>query len=141
MNIVAGVTERRESEAALERAIEEARFRSARLHIVRSVGRSLNENPSKAQRWATDIADLEAEGERLVARLADEGIEATFRVEPVTTDPAEVLLEAAERVDADLLVIGIRRRSPVGKLVMGSVAQDVILRADCPVLAVKATGD
>lgn len=141
MNIVAGVTERPESETALERAIEEARFRSAHLYIVRSVGRSLNENPGKAQRWAKDIADLEAEGERLVERLANEGIDATFRVEPVTTDPAEVLLEAVKRVDADLVVIGLRRRSPVGKLVLGSVAQDVILRADCPVLAVKASGD
>lgn len=141
MNIVVGLTERPESQAALNRAIDEARHRSAQLHIIRSVGNALNENPGKARQWAAEVADLESEGERLVRDLAKEGIEATYRVEPVTTDAAEVLLDAARRIGADLIVIGLRRRSPVGKLVLGSVSQEVILRADCPVLAVKVDSD
>jgi nucleotide-binding universal stress UspA family protein len=41
-------------------------------------------------------------------------------------------------LDAELLVIGARRRTPVGKLFMGSVTQSIILHADVPVLVVKA---
>jgi nucleotide-binding universal stress UspA family protein len=50
----------------------------------------------------------------------------------------EALLNEAERVGAELIVIGVRRRSAVDKLVLGSVAREVLLRANCPVLAVKA---
>ena len=51
---------------------------------------------------------------------------------------AEAILEQAETVSATLLVIGLRPRTPVGKFIMGSSAQSVLLAADCPVLAVKA---
>lgn len=50
---------------------------------------------------------------------------------------AEVL-DAAEEHQADLIVIGLRRRSPIGKLFLGSTAQRILLEADCPVVAVKA---
>jgi nucleotide-binding universal stress UspA family protein len=52
-------------------------------------------------------------------------------------DVAEQVLAVADEVSASLVVIGLRRRSPVGKLIMGSVAQRILLSADCPVLAVK----
>jgi nucleotide-binding universal stress UspA family protein len=52
--------------------------------------------------------------------------------------PAEEILSVAAEVDADLIVIGVRRRSPLGKLVTGSTAQQILLDATCAVLAVKA---
>jgi nucleotide-binding universal stress UspA family protein len=48
------------------------------------------------------------------------------------------LVNVAEEVGADFLVIGLRRRTPVGKLILGSDAQRILLDATCPVLAVKA---
>ena len=53
-------------------------------------------------------------------------------------DPVRDVLDMAEEMDADLIVIGIRRRTPVGKLVLGSNSQSILLEADHPVLAVKA---
>ena len=50
----------------------------------------------------------------------------------------ETILEAAADAGAELLVIGARRRSPVGKFLLGSVTQKLILEADMPVLVVKS---
>ena len=47
------------------------------------------------------------------------------------------LLDAAEAADASLIVVGIRHRSPMGKLLLGSAAQQILLESACPVLAVK----
>lgn len=77
----------------------------------------------------TDMAQLER-------RLRDEGVEVTVRHETVP-DVAEAVLAVARESGADLVVVGVRRRSPVGKTLMGSVAQRIILDAECPVLAVK----
>ena len=53
--------------------------------------------------------------------------------------PSEDLIQCARDEGADLIVIGLRRRSLVGKLLLGSNAQEILLDAECPVLAVKAT--
>jgi nucleotide-binding universal stress UspA family protein len=61
-----------------------------------------------------------------------------LRASAPSLDPAEDLIGTAEDTDAAFIVIGLRRRSPVGKLLLGSNAQRVLLDASCPVLAVKA---
>ena len=58
----------------------------------------------------------------------------------IGSDVAEQVLSVAADTDAEMVVIGLRRRTPVGKLIMGSVAQRVLLGAHCPVLAVKPAG-
>lgn len=69
-------------------------------------------------------------------RLATLGLEAEVRQE-VVRDVAEGVVQAATDSSASLVVVGVRHRTPVGKALLGSVAQRVILDAPCPVLAVK----
>ena len=68
--------------------------------------------------------------------LADSGVEFELS-QPVGVDTVDELLEAMNRDDAELLVIGIRHRSAVGKLLLGSVSQQLLLECPKPVLAVK----
>jgi len=69
------------------------------------------------------------------------GVEHEIRQLVRGMDPADDLVNVATEVDAEFIVIGLRRRSPVGKLILGSNAQRVLLDAPCPVLAVKAEED
>jgi nucleotide-binding universal stress UspA family protein len=53
-----------------------------------------------------------------------------------TKSVAEQLVEAAERENADEIVIGVRKRSKAGKFLFGSTTQYAVLRSPCPVLTV-----
>lgn len=138
MNILVGLTSRPESKAALDRAVEEATLRDARLTIVRTLKEGLGENRAAVTNWSDEVASTQEHGQALVRDLAEQGIDAVFRLEEVSSDPARLLLDVAAEISADLIVIGIRRRSAVGKLVIGSASQGVLMGADCPVLAVKS---
>lgn len=59
-------------------------------------------------------------------------------IEIVMGDLADGVVEAAERVDADLIVMGTHGRTGLSHLLMGSVAENVVRSAPCPVLTVKA---
>ena len=52
-------------------------------------------------------------------------------------DAGEDLIQLADEKKVDEIIIGVRRRSKVGKLLFGSTAQYVILNASCPVVSVK----
>ena len=138
MNILVGLTSRPESRHAFDRAVEEASLRHAHLTIVRTMTEGLGENRGAISGWSDELTSTQEQGRELVKDLEQRGIEADFRLEQASSDPARLLLDIADEVGADLIVIGIRRRSAVGKLVIGSASQGVLLGAECPVLAVKA---
>ncbi len=81
---------------------------------------------------------FESELARVKGVLQEKGLEHEVRQLVRGNDPAEDLISVAEEEKADFIVIGLRRRSPVGKLILGSNAQRILLDASCPVLAVKA---
>jgi nucleotide-binding universal stress UspA family protein len=134
MAIVVGYVPRAEGRAALRRAAEEARLRSTRLIVVNSARGGVGFDDD-------DSLDHERELAEVRARLDEEGIENEVRQLVRGHDPAEDLIAVAGEVGADFIVIGLRRRTPVGKLILGSNAQRILLDAPCPVLAVKAEED
>jgi nucleotide-binding universal stress UspA family protein len=117
---------------ALHEAAQEAQRRGedlAVLHVVESLD--------------LDIEDAYRSGldDEVTAALGAVGAtELSWQVHLATApqDVAASLLELTDKVGAGLLVIGARRRSPVGKALLGSVTQTLILQADVPVLVVKS---
>ncbi|MGW6007152.1 universal stress protein [Oerskovia enterophila] len=127
MTVVVGYLSTPEGREALGTAVDEAISRRSELLVVVSDkdGRSL---PEQVEERLADIA-------RITAPLDEAGI--PHQVVTGTGEVAEDLVSTAETHGAGLIVIGLRRRSPVGKLILGSNAQRILLDAPCPVLAVK----
>ncbi|MGB6021080.1 MAG: universal stress protein [Ornithinimicrobium sp.] len=128
MTIIVGYRPSPEGVSALERAIEEARRCTTGLIVIHS---------AEVAGGQSEPLSTERAADALAERLAAEGVTNDIRHLDLTDDPAQAILNAVEDPPVDRIVIGLRRRSPVGKLVMGSVAQTVLLGADCDVLAVK----
>jgi nucleotide-binding universal stress UspA family protein len=59
----------------------------------------------------------------------------------VDDDPRDAILSTAKAVHADLIVIGTHGRRGISRMLLGSVAEDVVRRAACPVLAIRGQGD
>lgn len=135
MRIVAGFLRSPEGMAALQRAIEEAKLRDAELLVVHS---AKGDGPLYER---DDVVEYREELERIDAQLSEMGVKHRRMELARGNSPSEDLLKVAVDENVDLIVLGVRRRSAVGKLVLGSNAQDVLLKADCPVLAVKARAE
>ena len=129
MTVVIGYIPNPYGEAALEAGFEEARRRSTGVLVV---------NATRGDSLADPKYVGEAAWTALQERLDGLDIPHDSR-QAMGPDIADELLDAARDVDAEAIVIGIRHRSAVGKMLMGSVAQQVLLEAPCPVIAVKPT--
>lgn len=129
MTILVGYIPSPEGEAALERAVTEARLHGTDLVVV-NVAR--DESVLERRRLYDDQAD------ELTGRLDASGVTYTLRREVQSGEAADAVLDVARELGADKIVIGLRRRTPTGKLLFGSTAQRILLEADAPVLAVKA---
>ena len=116
--IVVAYSASAEGRAALQRSLSEATLRGSELVVVHTA--------------------RDAEITDLTEKLQASGVPHEVRAAQDAHDPADEVLRAAESTAAEFIVIGLRRRSPVGKLLLGSNAQRVLLDAACPVLAVKA---
>jgi len=132
--IVVGYVPKPEGRAALRRAAEEARLRQSKLVVVNSHRGGREFDREDALESEEQLAEVHRE-------LQHAAVEHEVRQLVRGMDPADDLVNVANEVGAEFIVIGLRRRSPVGKLILGSNAQRVLLDAPCPVLAVKAEED
>ncbi len=129
--VVVGFAPTPEGRAALHRAKNECLLRRTDLIVINSVRNGQELDAETAGRHQEALASA-------VQELDQAGVGHEVRQPALGLDAAEDLIAVAEEVSAEFIVIGLRRRSPVGKLILGSNAQRVLLDATCPVLAVKA---
>lgn len=127
--VVVGYIPTPEGVAAFVKAKGEALLHGSRLVVVNT-----GQNGDFATASFATQQDLDA----IRAELEQTGLDHEV-VQPVGgLAAAEEILKVAEAEGAALIVIGMRQRSPVGKLFLGSTSQQVLLDAQCAVLAVKA---
>ena len=131
MAIVVGYVPTKEGRAALRRAADESLLRKSKLIVINSQRGGRDYDGAEAERFETELNRIQGE-------LDEVGIEHEVRQLVRGNEPAEDLIAVADEENAEFIVIGLRRRTPVGKLILGSNAQRILLDASCPVLAVKA---
>lgn len=131
MKIVMGFVLRPEGWAALDRAIEEARHHDAHLFVIHSMRGDERDQVEQVLSYREALEEVETKLQHAGIRHS---VHEFVRGKTVAGD----VLEIAEEEHADLIVIGLRRRTPLGKLILGSHAQEILLNTSLPVLAVPA---
>ena len=130
MVIVVAVDHSERTPRIVDFAVEEAKLRGEKLIFIHSLygGDKTSEDEKEA-------------GERLldhvVSLAVSKGVEAEGQLLIRGKEPGEDIVDFANEVGASIIVIGVRKRRPVGKLLFGSVAQYVILHAKQPVVCIK----
>ncbi|GAA1486134.1 universal stress protein [Brachybacterium fresconis] len=125
MTIVVGYSPSGQGAAALRAGVRSARRRGEDLVIASYQSGDDGRGAPSEQEVRAALAEIDAEGIEVSVRPRSD------------TDIGEFLLAVVEEVSASLIVIGLRRKSPIGKLNLGAAARRVVLGAPCPVLAVK----
>ena len=131
MTILVAYVSRPEGRAALEKAIELSKERQEPLLIV-------NASPGGKQEDAALVPAFEVE--QIEAELAAQGIQSEFKQFVRGNNAVDEINAMVATGDISILVIGLRKRTAVGKLILGSVAQELLMTVPCPVLCVKAAG-
>ncbi len=128
--ILVGLDGSSASFAALEFAIEEAKIRKTKIIAVHSL---FGGDRTKSE----DVARGEEILEKARDMAGSEGVEIETHLLVRGNEPGYDIISYADEINASMIAVGVRRRSAVGKLILGSVAQYVILNAKQPVVSVK----
>jgi len=127
MRFLVGFIPTPEGVAAVDFAVSHAKLTGAALTVL---------NTGKNGNYSDPVYASAEEIDALESRLSREGVEYEVRRPNDGLSASDAILGAAEEIGADLLVIGLRKRSAVGKLITGSTAQAVLLGSDIPVVSV-----
>jgi len=133
MKVLVGYDGSNSSRQAVALAAEHARASGGRVCVVTCLLQRRDVNEGDMDRMENADEALQ----RIRTQLSDTGVTAETRLLVADEGPGERLVAYAKEILADEIVIGVKRRSKVGKLLFGSTAQYVILEADCPVITVK----
>lgn len=133
-----------DSDAALHYAVGLAQQVGATVHLLHIV-----ENSMAAGMWSADaytgekpgllvnvVRDAEQRLERMIPTIA--GVRYGLEHDVRTGPPAATIVEFAKEELADLIVMGTRGRTGLSHVLLGSVAEEVVRRAPCPVLTLRA---
>jgi len=129
MTVLVAYVPRPEGQAALDKGIEIATKDNEQLVVINAGPGGRSEDPNVVSGY---------EVERVEERLAKLPIKAELKVFVRGNSAIEEIEELVQTLQVSVLVMGLRKRNPVGKLLLGSMAQEILLNVPCPVLAVKA---
>lgn len=129
MTVIIGYLPSPEGQAALSVGFAEAKIRGTRALVV-------NSPRLGAANYVTTLDTDEADSIECQAR--EYGVEADVLQPEHEDDLVDTLNQCARDYDASMIVIGLRKRSAIGKFILGSQAQRILLEADVPVLTAKA---
>jgi len=130
MKILVSYSGTKESEAALDVARAHAKIFDAKLVVVSSSEGGKGEK-------LEDISKIKNELDRIQKEMSDENIECEVEQLARGLTPGEDIVLYAQENDIDQIYVGIRKKSRTSKLILGSTAQFIILKATCPVTSVK----
>jgi nucleotide-binding universal stress UspA family protein len=130
MSVIVGYLSSPRGKKALELGISEARLRGTSLVVVHSLHGAGKDDDE-------DMIASDRELDALEASLRDLGLEYSIHNYVRGNDPAQDLIQAAEELDGELIVIGLRQRTSAGKFLLGSNAHDILMSAPCPVLTTR----
>lgn len=128
MSILLAYIHTPEGDAALNAALDEARHRRTTCVVVTVTRPVAKVDPAMSTEQRLDAVS---------ALFTASGVEAEIRQLPASGDPAADILAVVAETAPEVVVIGMRRRNPVGELI-GGTSHRIIRGVDCPVLLVKA---
>jgi len=137
MSILVGYNASKESEGAVIEGAIAARARGVPLHLLWFHIHEPGESFTQVERDTHEGVDLQEALDELAEKLRDSGVEVrTDLRHGLRTQAADTILDVAEEIDAQMIVLGWRPRSRVTEAVLGGVARDVLRRTKRPVLSV-----
>ena len=142
--IVVGTDGSQRAATAVTEALNLAKDTGAKLHVVHGVHPAVESGytESKTGQLTIDKARNGVEGFKaaLLSEAERQGVSAEVH-NPGTSDPADALIEAAEKYNADVLIVGNKGTSGVKRFVLGSVPNKLVHHAPCSVLIVNTDSE
>lgn len=130
MKILVGYNDTAPARAALSLARDHARFFGARVLIMTSMEGGSSETLEEIDRVEKSLKEAEQ-------FMVEKGVDCEIHQLARGMAPGEDLVRFAQENDIDLIFVGIKKKSKAQKIILGSTAQYIILRAPCPVTTTK----